>query len=451
MSLRLADSHLLHPFTAIVEHEANGPHFMQRAAGIHVYDAEGRQYIDAMAGLWCVNVGYGRTEIAEAMSEQSGKLAYYHSFMSLANEPAVQLADQLAGMAPGSLNHAFFCNSGSEANDTQVKIVWYYNNLRGRPAKKKIISRLGAYHGVTVAAASLSGLPNLHAGFDLPLDERFLHVGRPSIFWEMQQGETELQYSARLAAELEQRIIAAGPETIAAFIAEPVMGAGGVLPPPAGYFDAIVPVLRKYDVLLIADEVICGFGRLGHAFGSNLYGLQPDLMTLAKGLTSGYAPMSACLVSDEIYEVLKTGSPTLGPFAHGYTYTAHPVSAVAALKNLEIMQRENLFDNAAQVGVHFHAALRDAVANHPLVGDVRGFGLIGGVELIKDKARKIPFDPSEAVARRLYKLMLTEGLIARPIQNMIAFAPPLILSNSDADQIIARFTRALHHLADELH
>ncbi len=252
-----------------------------------------------------------------------------------------------------------------------MKIVWYYNNLRGRPTKKKIISRLGSYHGVTVAAASLSGLPNLHAGFDLPLCDRFLHVSRPHVYWEMPAGLTEVEYSQQLADELEQRIIAEGPETIAAFIAEPVMGAGGVIPPPAGYFDAIIPILRKHDVLFIADEVICGFGRLGEPFGSNVYHLQPDLMTLAKGLTSGYAPMSACLVSDPIYEVLRSGSGELGPFAHGYTYTAHPVSAVAALKNLEIIEREKLVKNAANIGAYFHRALRDAVADHPLVGDVR--------------------------------------------------------------------------------
>ena len=450
MDLVQADRHLLHPFTAIEDHETNGPHFIQRAEGIYIYDADGRQYIDAMAGLWCVNVGYGRNEIAVAIKEQVERLSYYHSFMSLANEPAVILADQLAQMTPGSLNHAFFCNSGSEANDTQVKIVWYYNNLRGKPAKKKIISRLGAYHGVTVAAASLSGLPNLHVGFDLPLNDRFLHVSRPNVYWEMPAEMNELQYSQYLADELEQRIIAEGPETVAAFIAEPVMGAGGVIPPPAGYFDAILPVLKKYDVLFIADEVVCGFGRLGQPFGCNVYDVTPDLMTLAKGLTSGYAPMSACMVSNEIYEVLKTGSSELGPFAHGYTYTAHPVSAVAAIKNLQIIQSERLIENAADVGQHFHRRLREAVSDHPMVGEVRGFGLIGGVELVKDKAAKTPFDLSEGVAKRMYKLMLAEGLIARPILNMIAFSPPLILSNDDADEIVARFARALDKLAAEL-
>ena len=450
MELSNADRHLLHPFTSIQEHEQHGPHFISHARGIHVYDSDGREYIDAMAGLWCVNVGYGRTEIGQAMREQVEKLAYYHSFMSLANEPSALLADQLARMSPGSLNHAFFCNSGSEANDTQVKIVWYYNNLRGLPNKKTIISRIGSYHGVTVAAGSLSGLPNLHAGFDLPLCDRFRHVSRPHVYWEMPMGQTELEYSQQLADELEQQIIAAGPETIAAFIAEPVMGAGGVIPPPQGYFEAIVPILKQYDILFIADEVICGFGRLGQPFGSNVYDLQPDLMTLAKGLTSGYTPMSACMVSDSIYDVLRRGSADLGPFAHGYTYTAHPVSAVAALMNLEIIQRERLVENAADIGAYFHRALRDAVSDHPLVGDVRGLGLIAGVELIKDKANKIPFDPSDAVARRLYRHLLGEGLIARPIQNMIAFAPPLVLTQQNATEIVSRFRSGLEKLGSEL-
>ncbi len=450
MNLLQANRHLLHPFTSIQEHEEHGPHFITHARGMHVYDTDGREYIDAMAGLWCVNVGYGRTEIGQAMLEQVEKLAYYHSFMSLANEPSARLADRLARMTPASLNHVFFCNSGSEANDTQVKIVWYYNNLRGLPNKKKIISRIGSYHGVTVAAGSLSGLPNLHAGFDLPLSDRFLHVSRPHVFWEMPTGRTEVEYSQQLADELEQQIIAAGPETIAAFIAEPVMGAGGVIPPPHGYFEAIIPILKQHDILFIADEVICGFGRLGQLFGSNVYNLQPDLMTLAKGLTSGYAPMSACMVSDSVHDVLRSGSAELGPFAHGYTYTAHPVSAVAALKNLEILEREKLVENAASIGASFHRALRDAVADHPLVGDVRGLGLIAGVELIKDKANRIPFDPSDAVARRLYRHMLGEGLIARPIQNSIAFAPPLILTHQDAAEIVSRFRRALEKLASEL-
>ncbi len=449
MNLVDADKHLLHPFTALRDHDASGPHIIERAKGIYIYDVQGNQYIDAMAGLWCANIGYGRAEIGEAMAAQVGKLSYYHSFMSLANGPSIELADRLAAMAPGALNHTFFCNSGSEANDTHVKIVWYYNNLLGRPRKKKFIARRGAYHGVTVASASLSGLPNLQKGFDVPL-ERFLHVSRPHVYWEMPAGMTEPEYSRKLAEELNDKILEEGPDTIAAFIAEPVMGAGGVIPPPEGYFQAIVPVLRQHDILLIADEVICGFGRLGKMFGSNVYNIKPDLMTLAKGLTSGYIPMSACLVSDAIYDVLKSGTAEMGPFAHGYTYTAHPVSAAVALKNLDILERERLVENAASVGGYLRARLRRAVADHPLVGDVRGLGMIAGVELVADKANKVPFDFSDGVARKLYNHALKHGLVCRPILNMLAFSPPLILTQADADQIIDRFSAALEDLRRDL-
>jgi len=449
MNLVEADRHHLHPFTAIQEHEANGPQVMDRAEGIHVYDKDGKQYIDTMAGLWCVNIGYGREEMAKTISNQVNKLSFYHSFMSSGNEPSIELADKLASIAPGNLNHAFFCNSGSEANDSHVKMVWYYNNLKGKPEKKKIIGRLGGYHGVTVAAASLCGLPNMHKGFDGPLGQ-FVHVSRPSVFWEKPEGTTELEYSAQLAVELETKINEVGPDTIAAFIAEPVMGAGGVIPPPEGYFQAVVPVLKKYDILFIADEVICGFGRLGKMFGAEEYDYQPDMMTLAKGLTSGYIPMAACLISDEIYDVLKSGSAELGPFAHGFTYTGHPVAAAAALKNLEIIERENLVVNAASVGEYFQSELRKAVADHPLVGDVRGLGLIAGVELIADKEKKTPFDLSEKVARKMHTHILNQGLTCRPILNMLAFAPPLIVTKEDADEMVSRFSAALADLTTEL-
>ena len=449
MNLVDADKHMLHPFTAIQEHEAIGPKVMNSAEGIHVYDAEGKQYIDSMAGLWCVNIGYGRDEMADAIAQQVKKLSFYHSFMSSANEPAIELADKLTAMAPGNLNHAFFCNSGSEANDTHVKMVWYYNNLRGKPDKKKIISRQGGYHGVTVAAASLGGLVNLHKGFDVPL-ERFIHVSQPHAFWHKPEGMTELEYSGHLAQELEDRINKEGADTIAAFIAEPVMGAAGVIPPPEGYFDAILPILKKHDILFIADEVICGFGRLGKMFGSEYYGFEPDMMTLAKGLTSGYIPMAACLITDEIYDVLKSGSGEMGPFAHGFTYTGHPVAAAAALKNLEIIERENLVHNAATVGEHFQHKLRNAVADHPLVGEVRGLGLIAGVELIADKEKKTPFELSEKVARKMHNHLLKHGLTCRPILNMLAFSPPLTVTHEDANEMVSRFCHALADLQTEL-
>lgn len=327
----------LHPFTSVAGLAADGPLVMTEGKGTRLTDTSGKQYLDAFAGLWCVNVGYGREEIAEAVAEQIKRLAYYHSFLGMANEPSIRLADRLAKMTPAPLSRAFFGLTGSDGNDTQIKIIWYYNNQRGKPNKKKLIARRLGYHGVTVASGSLSGLANLHGGFDLPV-ERFLHVTTPHHYRFATAGMTEREFSQFLARELEDLIVREGPETVAAFFAEPVMGAGGVYVPPEGYFEAIVPVLRKYDVLLVADEVICGFGRLGTLFGSDRYGLHPDLMTVAKGLTSGYVPMSACLVSEAIWRVLHDASGQMGPFGHGFTYSAHPVAAAAAMANLDILE-----------------------------------------------------------------------------------------------------------------
>lgn len=445
----LDKQHMLHPFTSVMEQQTTEPFLIQRGEGIRVYDDAGKEYIDAMAGLWCVNVGYGRQEIVEAVREQMGRLSFYHSFMGSANEPAIRLSARLAKLAPGALNHVFFCNSGSEANDTHVKIVRYYHNALGKPEKKKFISRDGGYHGVTLGAGSLSGLPALHRAFDLP-GEGFVHVGRPFYFWDAEDGMTELDFSAHLARELEQRILDEGPETVAAFIAEPVMGAAGVVPPPQGYFEAIVPVLRKYEVLFVADEVICGFGRLGKMFGSDFYRLDPDLMTLAKGLTSGYVPMAACVVSDAIFGVLEEGSKEFGVFAHGFTYSGHPVAACAALASVDIIEREGLVDNAAQVGAYFQRRLREKFSDHPLVGEVRGIGLIAGIELLKDKAKKEPFPAEAAVARRLHDALLEYGLICRPILNTLAFSPPLILTRDDVDSIVERFAAGLDSLTTDL-
>ena len=441
--------HLLHPFTSIADHQASGPHMFERAEGIHVYDADGNQYIDAMAGLWCSNIGYGRKEMAEAVASQIEKMSYYHSFMAVGNEPAAELGAKLAEVMPGNINRFFYCNSGSEANDSFVKLVRFYNNVRGLPKKKKFIGRVGGYHGVTVAAASLSSLPHLHAHFDVP-SEGFIHVRKPHYYHEAEESQSEEEFTASLAGDLEETIAREGADTIAAFIAEPVMGAGGVIPPPKGYFDAIVPILREHDILFIADEVVCGFGRLGTWSGSEYFNMQPDLMTLAKGLTSGYVPMSACGISDEIYEVLHEKSGDSGPFGHGYTYSAHPVSAAAGVKNLEIIERENLVGNAAEVGAYLQAQLAEKVAPHPLVGEHRGIGMIAGIELVKNRETKEPFDLTLGITKRMYKHMLTRGLICRPIMNMLAFSPPLILTKDDVDTIVAKFADALDALAEEL-
>jgi L-2,4-diaminobutyrate transaminase len=439
----------LHPFTSAAEHAQALPRMMVEGSGIYIRDSTGREYLDAMAGLWCVNAGYGRNEIADAAAEQARRLPYYHTFSSSTHEPAARLAERLTSLAPGDMSKVFFGSSGSDTNDTQVKIVWYYHNVLGKPDKKKIIARHGAYHGSTLAGSSLSGLPHMHRSFDLPL-ERFIHVDAPHYWRHAPEGLSELEYSALLAANLEERIVQEGPETVAAFIAEPIQGAAGVIPPPEGYFEAIVPILRKYDVLFIADEVICGFGRLGEWWGSDVYGLEPDLVSTAKGLTSGYIPMSACLISENVWEVLREGSSHYGPFAHGYTYSGHPVAAAAAMANLDIIEGEGLVQNAATVGAYLQKSLREAFADHPLVGEVRGTGLMAGVELVEDKETKKPHDPSLAVARRLHELLMEEGLICRAVFNTLTLSPPLILSNEDVDSIVEMFARGLEKLTAEL-
>jgi L-2,4-diaminobutyrate transaminase len=439
----------LHPFTSAADHAETLPRLMVAGEGIRVRDSDGQEYVDAMAGLWCVNVGYGRREIADAAEAQARRLPYYHTFASMANEPAARLADRLVALAPGDMSKVFFGSSGSETNDTQVKIVRYYHNVLGKPDKKKIIAREGAYHGSTLAGASMSGMPHMHTGFDLPLDG-FVHVKSPHYWRHAPEGTSEQDFSVSLAEDLEACILREGPDTVAAFIAEPVQGAAGVVTPPAGYFEAIVPVLRKYDVLFIADEVICGFGRLGRWWGSDHYGLEPDLVSTAKGLTSGYVPMSACLISERVWTVLREGSSQYGPFAHGYTYSGHPVAAAAALANLDVIEGEGLVENAARVGAHLQARLREAFGEHPLVGELRGVGLIAGIELVEDKESKRPFDLSRGVARRLHELLMEEGLICRPVFNTLAFSPPLIVSRDDVDRIVAAFARGLDRLTEEL-
>ncbi len=440
--------HYFHPFTSVADQSTKGAHIMSRAEGIRVWDVDGREFIDSLGGLWCVNIGYGRKEMAEAVRKQTEELCYYHSFLNMGTEPTALLAERVANLAPGDLNHVFFCNSGSEANDTQVKIVWQYNNLRGKPQKKKIIARRRAYHGVTVAAASMTGLPPLHASFDLPLPG-FLHVTPPHHYWEAKDGQSEREFSQMLADELRETIEREGPDTVGAFIAEPMMGAGGVVPPPEGYFELIQPLLKEYDILLIADEVISGFGRLGAWFGSQRLNIQPDLMSVAKGLTSGYVPMSACIVASHVFDVFKDASAQHGPFSHGYTYSGHPVAAAAGLCNLDIIERENLVENAGVVGEYFVEQAKQAFAEHPAVGEVRGLGLTVGVEIVKDKARKIPFEPKEKMGPKLMQCIFDHDLITRPIMNTIAMSPPLISTKEDCDEMIRRFDAGLQKFTRE--
>ena len=442
---------MFHPFTALAQHLETGPRIITRGEGVRVFDNQDRSYIDMLAGLWCVNVGYGRDEIADAIARQAKTLPYYHSFASMGTEAPARLADRVKRMAPGEMSKVFFGLSGSDANDTQVKLVWYYNNLLGRPEKKKIISRHRAYHGVTVAAASLTGLPVLHNAFDLPL-ARMLHAENPHHYWNAPEGMSERDFSRHLAQQLDEMIEREGPETVAAFIAEPVMGAGGVIVPPEGYFEEIQKVLRKHDVLLIADEVICGFGRLGKMFGSEVLGLEPDLVSVAKGITSAYVPLSAAMVSEKVWNVLVERSGELGVFGHGYTYSAHPVSCAAAMANLDIMEREDLVAVGAEAGRYMQKRLRAAFSGRAMVGEVRGIGVIAAVEFVQDPARKVAFDPALKVAQRVAGKALDHGLITRALPNgdALGFSPPLIISKDEIDQSVEMLERAISDVSDEL-
>ncbi|WP_202911180.1 aminotransferase [Ancylobacter sp. TS-1] len=450
MSLEEMDKRsLFHPFTSIGDHLANGPRIMASAAGVHVTDSKGRRYLDGAAGLWCVNVGYGRQEIVDAMTRQAQALPFFHSFTSIANEPSIRLADRVLRWAPDHMSKVFFGNSGSDANDTNIKLVWYYNNMRGKPAKKKIVARNRAYHGVTIGAGSLTGLTNCHQFFDLPLPQ-IIRTHSVDQYREKPEGMSEAEFTAYLASELEALILKEGPDTVAAFIAEPVMGTGGVLVPPAGYFQAVQDVLDRYDILMIADEVICGFGRLGSPFGTTHFGIRPDIMTMAKGLSSGYQPISASVISERIWEVLKDTSGEVASFAHGFTYSAHPIAAAAALANLDIVERENLVGNAASAGTELKAALKARIGDHPHVGDIRGVGLMLAVEMVADRATRQPFDLSLKVGARIVAKAYEQGVIVRPLGNMIAMSPPLTLTSANIEELVAGLGRAVDAATDEL-
>jgi L-2,4-diaminobutyrate transaminase len=441
-------AYFFHPFTHARQHEQSGPLMIVEGSGSTIVDADGRRYLDAMAGLWCVNVGYGNQEMADAIHRQASKLAYYHTFASMGNEPVARLAERLIATAPGGMAKVFFGNSGSDANDTQVKLVWYYNNVLGRPDKKKIISRSRGYHGVTVMSASLCGLPGMHAGFDLPLPMvRFARS--PHALWEKEPGQTDEAFVATLAAELEQLILAEGPETVAAFIAEPIQAAGGVIVPPAGYFPAIQEVLRRYDVLMIADEVVCGFGRTGESFGSTVFGIEPDLMTVAKGITSAYLPLSACLVSAPVWDVIATGSDTYGVFSHGYTYSAHPLAAAAAMANLDIIERDGLMQQAKDRGDHLVSRLRTEFGSHPLVADVRGYGLLGAVEFAPATRPLTRFDPVGSFSAAVVKRSRELGVITRalPASDTVSFSPPFVVTESEIDLMAAGIRQAVDDVA----
>jgi len=434
-------AYCLHPYTNLKVHETAGPMIIERGKGVYVYDDAGKEYIEGLASLWCVSLGFDNERLVEAAARQMRKLPTYHVFGHKSHDPGIDLSEALVKLAPVPMSKVFFANSGSEANDTAIKLIWYYNNALERPEKKKIIARTKGYHGVTVASASLTGLPNNHRDFDLPI-ARILHTDCPHHYRFAEPGESEEEFATRLADNLEKLILAEGPDTVAAFFAEPVMGAGGVIVPPATYFEKIQAVLKKYDVLLVADEVICGFMRTGNFWGTQTFGMKPDILTCAKALSSGYLPISAVMVSEDIYRACVTESEKIGTFGHGYTYSAHPVSAAVALETLKIYEEGDTLGHVRAVAPRFQQRLK-ALADHPLVGEARGIGLIGAVELVADKATKAPFEPVGMAGAKVNALCHENGLISRAMGDSLALCPPLIISEAEIDAMFDRLTAAL--------
>jgi 4-aminobutyrate--pyruvate transaminase len=433
---------LVHPYTNLRAHETDGPVVMAKGRGIYVVDDNGKEYIEGLAGLWCASLGFDEPRLADAAHKQMRQLPFYHIFAGKSHEPGIALAEKLKEIAPVPMSKVFFANSGSEANDTAIKILWYIANAAGTPKRKKIISREKAYHGVTIAAASLTKLPANQKDFDLPIFP-VAYAETPHHYRGAAPGESEEQYSTRLAENLEKLILAEDPETIVAMFAEPVMGAGGAIVPPAGYFPKIQKVLKKYGILLVADEVICGFGRTGNMWGSQTFGLEPDILTCAKALSSAYLPISAVLVSEPVWAAMQANSAKIGTFGHGYTYTAHPVPAAVALETLAIYEERDTVGHVKRMAPRFQAALQK-LAEHPIVGEASGVGLIGGLQLVKDKASKTMFAPSQAVAPLIAKACEANGLMVRALfDNRVAVCPPLIIDEAGIDELFKRFATGI--------
>ncbi|MGI9476988.1 MAG: aminotransferase [Hyphomicrobiaceae bacterium] len=437
---------LLHPATNLAAHREHGPLVLDRGEGIFVYDTQGKRYIEGLAGLWCTSLGYGNKELIAAASEQMSRLSFTHLFGSKSHEPAIELAEKLKEIVPSPASKIFFTSSGSEANDSQIKLAWYYNNARGKPEKKKIIGRMRGYHGVTVGAASLTGLPIYHADFDVPLPG-FVHADCPHYYGNAEPGETEAEFATRMANNLEALIEREGPETIAAFIAEPVQGAGGVIIPPDTYFEKVQAILRKHDIAMIADEVICGFGRTGNMFGSETFGIEPDSITMAKAITSAYMPLGAVTVSEPVFDALVSESQKLGLFAHGFTYSGHPVACAVAAKTLEIYERINIVEHVRSVSPIFKTRLQ-ALADHPLVGNARSVGLLGALELVRNKQTKESFAPSEGVGAKVVAMAQEEGLLCRAVGgDNIGLCPPLVIEGAEINVMFDAMSKALDRAA----
>jgi L-2,4-diaminobutyrate transaminase len=430
-----------HPSTHLAEFaRGNVPQrVITGGTGCHIVDRDGTKMLDGFAGLYCVNIGYGRQEVAEAISAQAKELAYYHSYVGHGTEASITLAKMILDRAPDHMSKVYFGLSGSDANETNIKLVWYYNNILGRPEKKKIISRWRGYHGSGLMTGSLTGLSLFHNKFDLPLAQ-VIHTDAPYYFRRSDRSMSEAEFVAHCAAELVSLIEREGADTIAAFIGEPVLGTGGIVPPPAGYWDAIQPILDKHDILLIADEVVTGFGRLGTMFGSEHYAMKPDLITIAKGLTSAYAPLSGSIVSKKMWAVLEQGTDENGPIGHGWTYSAHPIGAAAGVANLKLLDDLNLIANARAVGTYLNTQMQDALGNHPNVGEIRGEGMLCAIEFVADRDACTFFDPSAKVGPSIAAALFDQGVIGRamPQGDILGFAPPFCLSYAEADEIVAK-------------
>ncbi len=443
-------ANVLHPYTDLKTHQEVGPLVITRGKGVRVWDDSGKEYIESIAGLWCAALGFSNERLVQAAAAQMRKLPFYHSFTAKSHEPMIDLSEMLIARAPVPMSKVFFGNSGSEANDSAIKMVWYFNNALGRTAKKKIIGRVKGYHGITIGAASLTGLPANHRSFDVPLPG-FIHTMTPHFYHGANPGETEDQFASRCADELEKLILAEGPDTVAAMWAEPIMGAGGVLIPPRGYFEKIQAVLKKYDVLFVADEVICGFWRTGNYWGSQTLNMQPDILTCAKALSSSYLPISAVMINDRVFQGLSDESNKIGTFGHGFTYSGHPVPAAVAIETLKIYDELDIGAHVREVGAHLQSELRRRFAGHELVGEVRGVGLIAAMELVADKATHKNFEPAAKVAPRLVALMQEHGVIGRPsINDALCFSPPLIITKAEVDEMLDRTAKALDELTVQL-
>jgi 4-aminobutyrate--pyruvate transaminase len=436
---------LVHPYTNLAKHAENGPLVIDRGDGIHVWDTDGKQYIEGVAGLWCASLGYGEKELVKAATAQMEKLAFSHLFQSRSHGPVIELAEKLKSLAPCDTARVFFVGDGSSANDTAIKLVWYYNNAIGRPEKKKIIGRLKAYHGVTVASASVTGLTHNHLDWDLPL-KGFLHTDCPHYYREALPGETEDQFVDRIIGNLDRLINKVGPETVAAFFAEPIQGAGGLIVPPQNYFPKLQAVLKKYDILLVADEVITGFLRTGNYWGCQTVDMQPDMVTCAKALSSAYLPIGAVTIPSFMHDAMVEQSKKIGTFGHGNTYSGHPVCAAVALRTLQIYEERNMLEHVRGLIPRFQQRLA-ALASHPLVGEARlGGGLMGGVELVADKATKRPFDPKLTVGMKALLACQEQGLMIRAVGDVAILCPPLIITEPQIDEMFDRLKAALDGL-----